>query len=185
MTIRQTHDGDNSVPRSPQTLRERALAIHRQKLAGQAAPWPSLSAAEGENTIHELQVHQIELEMQNEELRRAQLELAESKERFHDLYDRAPVGYCLISSLGLIQEANRTFGEMLGIAPSFLQSERFSKFIHEPTKMLSIFCGVACLPPRNPRAASYGSTAVTIQSHGYNSLSRLRWARLKRPPCAW
>ena len=58
-----------------------------------------------ENLIHELQVHQIEMEMQNEELRRAQAELDAERARYFNIYDPAPVGYCTLSEKGLIHEA--------------------------------------------------------------------------------
>jgi PAS domain-containing protein len=56
--------------------------------------------------IEDLHVHQIELEMQNEELRRAQLEIEKVRDRYSDLYDFAPVGYFTISDKGIILEAN-------------------------------------------------------------------------------
>jgi two-component system, NtrC family, sensor kinase len=65
--------------------------------------------------VHELQVHQIELEMQNEELRMAQEQLGESLAKYSDLYDFAPVGYVTVNRAGLIQEANLTFAGQLGI----------------------------------------------------------------------
>ena len=75
-----------------------------------------LSPAETQKVLHELRVHQVELEMQNEELRNAQEELEASPARYFDLYDLAPVGYLSVSEQGLILEANLTFATMLGVA---------------------------------------------------------------------
>lgn len=79
--------------------------------------------------IHELRVHQIELEMQNEELRRTQTELDESRSRFFDLYDMAPVGYCTINEHGLIVESNLTVCNLLGVTRSSLVKAPLSHFI--------------------------------------------------------
>ncbi len=59
-----------------------------------------------EEINHELQVHQIELEMQNEELRRVQLELEESRDKNQSLYDFSPVGYFTLTHNGLLTEVN-------------------------------------------------------------------------------
>jgi PAS domain-containing protein len=81
----------------------------------------------GRSTI--CKVHQIELELQNEELRRAQAELDIARARYFDLYDLAPVGYCTISEQGLILEANLTVAALLGVARSELVKQPISRFI--------------------------------------------------------
>ncbi len=79
--------------------------------------------------FHELSVHQNELEMQNEELRRLQRELDSERARYFDLYDLAPVGYCTLSETGEILEANRTIANMLGISQGDLINQPFFLFI--------------------------------------------------------
>ena len=71
--------------------------------------------ADVERLVHELQVHQIELEMQNEELKRAQAEIAESREKYVDLYDFAPVGYFSFDQNGIITEMNLPAASLVGI----------------------------------------------------------------------
>ncbi len=89
-----------------------------------------LSPEETRQTLHELQVHQIELEMQNEELLSVQADLESARARYFDLYDLAPVGYFTISEKGLIQEANLTAARLLGIGKQLLVKKPFTKFIH-------------------------------------------------------
>lgn len=64
--------------------------------------------------VQEIEVHQIELEMQNEELRRAHKELELSRNAYAELYEFAPVGYFTVNSQGIIQEVNRTGAQLLG-----------------------------------------------------------------------
>ena len=87
------------------------------------------SLKENQQSLHELRVHQIELEMQNEELRRAQVELDALRARYFDLYDLAPVGYCTLSEGGLIQEVNLTAMTLLDLARGLLVKQPFSRFI--------------------------------------------------------
>jgi two-component system sensor histidine kinase/response regulator len=77
----------------------------------------------------ELKVHQLELEIQNEELRQAQGELDAVRARYFDLYDLAPVGYLTLSEKGLILEANLTAASLLGIERGALVTQRFASFI--------------------------------------------------------
>ena len=79
--------------------------------------------------LHELRVHQIELEMQNEELRRAEAEADTSRARYFDLYDLAPVGYITLSEAGLILEANLTATTLLSMVRPALVKQPFSQFI--------------------------------------------------------
>lgn len=90
----------------------------------------AMSAAEVRMLVHELRVHQIELEMQNDELRRTQEELALSRARYFDLYDLAPIGYLSVAEDGLIQEANLTIASLLGLNRNQLVKQRFDRFIH-------------------------------------------------------
>jgi len=78
--------------------------------------------------IHELRVHQIELEMQNEELRRTAAELTASTERYFDLYDLAPVGYLTFSRKGLLLQLNLTAARLLGETRNRLVKQPLSKF---------------------------------------------------------
>ncbi len=76
-----------------------------------------------------LEAQQVELEMQNEELRTSQEALRISQERYVDLYDFAPVGYCTVSEQGLVLEANLTAATMLGLHRSELVKQPISRFI--------------------------------------------------------
>src|ERR1035437_1425211 len=79
-------------------LRQRAEAVFLKNNAQSSENLDVLSPEATRQMLHELQVHQIELEMQNEELRRLQTELDAARSRYFDLYDLAPVGYCSVSA---------------------------------------------------------------------------------------
>jgi len=80
---------------------------------------------------HEFEVHQIELELQNAELRRALEELELSRSKYVDLYDFAPVGYFTIDARGLIREVNLAGAQLLGKERRLLSNKPFSRFIAE------------------------------------------------------
>jgi len=90
---------------------------------------PGLKGQAAEELIHELQVHQIELETQAEELRRVQLALEESRDKYLDLYDFAPIGYFTLSSEALISELNLAGATLLGVDRSNLVNARFRTYI--------------------------------------------------------
>ncbi len=111
-------------------LRKRAEAS-----LGERVPIPeevgALSRADVERLVHELQVLQIELEMQNEELRSAQVLLSESRDRYSDLYDYAPVGYFTFDKDGRILEVNLTGSTLLAADRSALIGKPFQTFLVE------------------------------------------------------
>ncbi|MDP1593425.1 MAG: diguanylate cyclase [Gallionella sp.] len=78
---------------------------------------------------HELQVHQIELEMQNENLRQSQLELEKSRDRYIDFYDFAPVGYLTLDAHGAISEINLTGASLLGVERNTLLSQYLTHYV--------------------------------------------------------
>ena len=83
---------------------------------------------------HDLQVHQITLEKKNRELRESQARLEQSRDRYTDLYDFAPVGYVSIDKNGNIMEINLTACHMIGKKRSHLQGEPFHRFLTQSTK---------------------------------------------------
>jgi len=89
----------------------------------------SLTKEYTKKLLHELQVHQVELEMQNEELRQTQAEIEALRARYFDLYDLAPVGYFTLNEQGLILEANLTAATLLGTARNTLVKQPLTRFI--------------------------------------------------------
>jgi len=84
---------------------------------------------EEKRLIHELQVHQVELEMQNEEMRGTQEALEESRSRYKELYDFAPAGYVTLDQFGLIVEANLTAAALLKVSRAALIGKHIQSFM--------------------------------------------------------
>ncbi|MGC9451352.1 MAG: ATP-binding protein [Oceanipulchritudo sp.] len=112
----------SKLPHEQAALRRRA-----EKRLRAVAPAPP--QGDPRRLMHELQVHQIELEMQNEELRDARTRLEMLVEKFTDLYDFAPVGYFSLDASSRIHQANLTAAAMLGIERSRLLRRLFSGFV--------------------------------------------------------
>jgi diguanylate cyclase (GGDEF)-like protein/PAS domain S-box-containing protein len=87
------------------------------------------TAYSNDKLLHELQVHQIELQLQNEELIRSQVALEEMRDNYIDLYEFAPVTYLTLSEKGLIEEINLTGATLLGMERHKLLQRRFAGFI--------------------------------------------------------
>lgn len=114
-------------------LRRQAEEIMKRRL-------DTSSPEDTQRLFHELQVHQIELELQNEELRRAQLALEASRERYVDLYDFAPVGYFTLSDKGLILEVNLTGASLLELERGKLLKQPLSRFFLREDQDSYYFC---------------------------------------------
>ena len=123
-------------PKNASSLRQQAEAVARDQVPASPPTTEPLSPEATQKVLLELQVYTIELELQNEELRRAQLELGSSQARYFDLYDLAPVGYCTISRQGLILEANLTAAGLLRVSRAAMVHQPVSRFIHADDKDL-------------------------------------------------
>jgi PAS domain S-box-containing protein len=111
-------------------LRQRA----EKKLKSELFNLNNIPDSDLRNVFQELQVHQIELEMQNEELRRAQIELEAARTKYSDLYDFAPVGYFTFNRDGLILEVNLTGAALLGMERSHLIKKSFNLYIKKESQ---------------------------------------------------
>ncbi len=112
-----------AAPSGADELRRHAEA----RLDGRAAASPT--AEDADPVVHDLRVHQVELEMQNEELRRVQHELEAQREKYFELFDLAPVAYLTLSSEGVVREANLSAARLLGVDRRQLFGRRLSDFI--------------------------------------------------------
>ena len=109
-------------------LRRRALEERAQR-----PPIPedlgSLSIEDARALLHDLRVHRIELELQNEELRSSQEQLERTRARYFELYDLAPIGYLTIGEDGVVLEANLTAAGLLGVPRSAILKQPWTRFV--------------------------------------------------------
>jgi len=110
-----------------ESLRSRALAMLKTNVEDAIQPSPEMLA----RLLHELQVHQMELEIQNEELRQAQVELANTRDNYSELYEFAPVGYLSLDTQAIIEQANLTVATMLKVERKDLIGRKFSDFVSD------------------------------------------------------
>ena len=125
----ETVPGNETAAGRMEILRQQAERIARDRVGRLAENLGALSPADAQRALHDLQVHQIELELQNEELRSAQDALEASRARYFDLYDLAPVGYFTLNEGGMILEANLTGANLLGVARGTLVNQPLGRFV--------------------------------------------------------
>ncbi len=114
--------------RTPDPAQRRLEAERRLRQSGRA-DGAALPEADARRLVHELQVHQVELEMQNEELERARDDLEYAVAQYTDLYDHAPVGYLTLDAAGTIRRANVAAARLIGSERSMLAGRRFAAFV--------------------------------------------------------
>ncbi len=119
---------------------------------------------ETRKVIRELQLHQIELEIQNQQLRQRQDELEAVRSRYFDLYDTAPIGYLTLDTKGLITEANQTAAELLGTMRDEVVNHPVTRFIlRDDQDIYYLFCKkfmkVRDLPPGTRETCSEQAAA--------------------------
>ncbi len=105
------------------------LATLRSTAEAKLVPAKQPIMHSGKKLLHELQVHQIELEMQNENLRQALIALEESRDRYVEFYDFAPVGYLTLNRDACITEINLTGAKMLGDDRANFMNRRFDTLV--------------------------------------------------------
>jgi diguanylate cyclase (GGDEF)-like protein/PAS domain S-box-containing protein len=151
-------------PDKPKDLRRRA----QERLKSRTAVIEKPSSKEARDLLQELQTHQVELEMQNEQLRQTQVELETALTRYTDLYDFAPVAYLTLDDRGCILEANLTATRLLGMERSRLVQQPLAPFIQAEDKqkfwayLVGVIQGQAA-PPLELHLQGEGGAKVAVQ----------------------
>ena len=162
---------EREKPTRPPTGRERLRDAAEERLErARRGPGGTEPRPESE-LLHELQVHQIELEMQNDELRRAQLALQESRDRYVDLYDFAPIGYFSLTRFGRIISANLTGASLLGVPRTSLIQQGLGRFI-----------ATECIEPWERHLASLVQVATSPAASPVREVVDLKMVRADGSP---
>ncbi len=116
---------EQSQEERSKSLRQRAEEV----LNGNLVDLEGFESDDIQSLIHDLQVHQVELTLQNEELRRIQVELEASRNQYSDLYNYAPAGYCTINRRDRILEANKTLADLIGVSQQKMIDSQLSEYV--------------------------------------------------------
>ena len=158
-------------PAAAAPLRERAESLIADGTAGAPAPVSAapLSLAATQRLLHDVQVHHVELELQNEELRSAQRALEAAHAEAFELYELAPVGYCTLRERGLIARANQTAATLFGVPREALVNQPLSLFIHHQDQQDCYLLLKRLVETREPQTAELR----ILPSHGLEAWVRL------------
>ncbi|MEQ1659189.1 MAG: PAS domain-containing protein [Hylemonella sp.] len=154
------------APGAGLTLRQLAEAAFEAQTLRKPEPLTDLTTAQTQRMLHELGVHQVELEMQNDELRRTQVELSTARARYFDLYHMAPVGYCTLSENGQIQQANLAAASMLGLSVGTLRNRFLTSFIARDDQDAYYLYRRQPRPAGPPRLVSCGWSRAMVRCCG-------------------
>ena len=145
-------------------LRQRAERMLREQQRVTQRP---ANEIDSRSLLHELQVHQIELEMQNEELHRAQVEAQEAADKYAGLFDFAPMGYFVLDSRNLIREVNLAGAALLGLDRQGVTGQPFERYVVPGSRVaFSVFC----LEVRKDGARRSCETRLLKDGHGFRDV---------------
>ena len=139
--------------KNPSTAAELRRHAEDRLQAKNVESQPPRTEAGMQRRDHELEVHQIELEMQNAELRGTREELELSRDTYAELYDYAPVGYFTFDAHGVIREVNLSGAQLLGVERQQLTNKPFAGFIADMDGRKIFSCPSVCLSLRSWWAA--------------------------------
>jgi PAS domain S-box-containing protein len=119
----------HSTKNTHQEWYERLRRMADQKVQHRSGHVENIDSADLSRLIDEIQIFQVELELQNEEMRHSLEELEKSRTRFSRLFDMAPAGYVVLDESGMILQVNQTLVTMLKKRPDALMGKPFSRFV--------------------------------------------------------
>ncbi|MFH1595552.1 MAG: PAS domain S-box protein, partial [Pseudomonadota bacterium] len=162
-----TRTTPKDAPHKPEDLRRRAEARLKSRTTGLKKP----SFKEARDLVQELQIYQVELEIQNDQLRQTQEELETALTKYTDLYDFAPLAYLTLDDRGCILEANLTAARLLGTERSRLVQQPLAPFIRpEDKQKFRAYLGAVVqgqpAPPLELHLQGKGGAEVAAQLDG-------------------
>jgi PAS domain-containing protein len=158
-------------------MRTKAELRAQAEAAARSDDVAKLSPAEVAELVHELRVHQIELEMQNDELLHTQHTLQASRARYHSLFHDAPIGYVELDSRGHILEANATACALAGIATADVITQPLTALIAPVDQDVFYLLRRHLVVDFKWRAASCASGRLVTRCAGSGSTSS--WPRAR------